>query len=46
LKNQREQLSARIKEMQKTLDLLDYKISIYEDAILKKAKELVQTVTL
>ncbi len=40
LKEQREQLAARIAEMQKTLDLLDYKIGVYEKAVLKKEKEL------
>jgi DNA-binding transcriptional MerR regulator len=43
LKEQRELLAARMKEMQKTLDLLDYKIEVYENAVLKKEKELVQT---
>ncbi len=28
-------------EMQKTLDLLDYKIEVYENAVLKKEKEMV-----
>lgn len=37
---QREQLATRMAEMQKTLDLLDYKIEVYETAILKKEKEL------
>ena len=37
---QREQLLARMKEMQETLDLLDYKISVYENAVLTKEKEL------
>ncbi len=40
LKEQREQLAARMAEMQKTLDLLDYKIEVYEKAVLKKEKEL------
>jgi len=40
LKNQREQLAARMEEMQKTLDLLDHKIEVYENAILKKEKEI------
>jgi DNA-binding transcriptional MerR regulator len=43
LKEQREQLSARMKEMQKTLDLLDHKIEVYENAVLTKEKEIVQT---
>jgi DNA-binding transcriptional MerR regulator len=42
LKEQREQLVARIKEMQKTLDILDYKIEVYENLVLKKEKEIVQ----
>ena len=43
LKEQRELLAARMKEMEKTLDLLDYKISVYENAVLKKEKEMIQT---
>jgi len=39
---QRAQLAARMAEMQKTLDLLDYKIEVYENAILKKEKEIIQ----
>jgi len=42
LKEQRELLAARMKEMQKTLDLLDYKIRVYENAVLKKEKEIVE----
>ncbi len=42
LKEQRKQLAARMKEMQETLDVLDYKISVYENAVLKKEKEIVQ----
>jgi DNA-binding transcriptional MerR regulator len=38
---QREQLAARMAEMQKTLDLLDYKIDVYENALLKREQELV-----
>lgn len=41
LKEQRELLVACINEMQKTLGILDYKISIYEDALSKKENELV-----
>jgi DNA-binding transcriptional MerR regulator len=44
LKEQRELLMARMQEMQKTLDLLDYKISVYENAVLKKEKEIIQIV--
>lgn len=40
LVEQREQLLARMKEMRETLNLLDYKISIYEKAVLKREKEL------
>lgn len=43
LKDQRELLVARMKEMQKTLDILDHKIEVYEKAVLKKEKEIVQT---
>jgi DNA-binding transcriptional MerR regulator len=42
LKEQREQLASRMKEMQKTLDLLDHKIEVYENAVLKKEKEMIQ----
>jgi len=41
LKEQREKLVAKIKEMQKTLDMLDYKIEVYEKAVLKREKELI-----
>ena len=43
LVEQRAQLAAKMEEMQKTLDLLDYKIEVYEKALLKKEKEIVQT---
>lgn len=42
LQEQRELLSTKLQELQKTLDLLDYKISIYENALLEKEKALVQ----
>ncbi len=42
--NQRDLLAARIQEMQKTLDLLDYKIDVYEEALLKKEQEMVREV--
>ena len=42
LKEQRELLTARMKEMQKTLDILDHKIEVYEKAVLKKEKEMIQ----
>ena len=41
LVEQRAQIAARMDEMQKTLDLLNYKISVYEDALLEKEQELV-----
>jgi DNA-binding transcriptional MerR regulator len=40
LKEQREQLFARMKEMQKTLDLLEYKINVYEKLVLGGEKEM------
>jgi DNA-binding transcriptional MerR regulator len=42
LKVQREQLLVKMNEMQKTLDMLDYKIEVYENAVLKKEKEIIQ----
>lgn len=39
---QREQLMERMNEMQKTLDLLDYKIDLYENAVLKNERQMVQ----
>jgi MerR family transcriptional regulator, aldehyde-responsive regulator len=42
LKEQRELLAARMKEMQKTLDLLDHKIEVYENAVLKKEQAMLQ----
>lgn len=42
LVEQREQLMARMNEMQKTLDILNHKIEVYEKAVLKKEKEMVQ----
>ena len=39
---QRELLVARMLEMQKTLDILDHKIEVYEKAVLKKEKEMIQ----
>ena len=38
----RELLVARMQEMQKTLDILDHKIEVYEKAVLKKEKEMNQ----
>jgi DNA-binding transcriptional MerR regulator len=42
LKHQREQLAARMEEMQKTLALLDHKIEVYENALLKREQEIVE----
>ena len=42
LKEQRALLAARMKEMQKTLDILDHKIEVYENAVLKKEQEMLQ----
>jgi DNA-binding transcriptional MerR regulator len=40
---QRALLAARMKEMQKTLDILDHKIEVYENAVLKREKEMLRT---
>lgn len=42
LKEQRELLAARMSEMQKTLDILDHKIEVYENAVLTKEKQMLQ----
>jgi MerR family transcriptional regulator, aldehyde-responsive regulator len=42
LVEQRDGLIARMKEMQKTLDILDHKIEAYENAVLTKEKGIVQ----
>jgi MerR family transcriptional regulator, aldehyde-responsive regulator len=42
LKEQRDLVATRMEEMQKTLDLLNHKIDVYEKAILKKEKEMLQ----
>jgi DNA-binding transcriptional MerR regulator len=39
---QRDLLVTRMAEMQKTLDLLNHKVEVYEKAILKKEKEILQ----
>ncbi len=44
LQDQRDLLAAHIQNLQKTLDLLDYKISVYEEALLKKEQEMVQEI--
>ena len=41
LKEQRRQLAAKMEEMQKTLEKLDYKIEVYENIVLKKEEELI-----
>jgi len=41
LVEQRAQHVARMEEMQETLDLLDYKIEVYEKAVLKVENEMV-----
>jgi len=40
---QRKLLLDRMNEMQKTLDILEHKIEVYEKAVLKKEKQIVQT---
>ena len=42
LKEQHELLLARVNEMQKTLVLLNHKIEVYEKAVLKKEKDMIQ----
>jgi DNA-binding transcriptional MerR regulator len=42
LVEQRKLLVERMNEMQKTLDILNHKIEVYEKAVLKKEKEIVQ----
>ncbi len=42
LKEQRTLLVTRMKEMQKTLDILDHKIEVYESAVLTKEKKVIQ----
>ncbi len=39
---QRNLVISRLEEMQKTLDRLNYKIEVYEKALLKKEKEMLQ----
>ena len=39
---QRDLLVSRMEEMQKTLDILNHKIEVYEKAVLKKEKQIVQ----
>ena len=40
LKEQREQLLIKMGELQETLDMLNYKIDVYENTVLKIEKEL------
>ena len=42
LVEQRQLLMDRMSEMQKTLDILNHKIEVYEKAVLKKEKEMIQ----
>ena len=42
LKEQRKLLADRMAEMQKTLDLLDHKIEVYENSLLKKEQAILQ----
>lgn len=37
---QRNKLAARMEELKKTMDKLDYKIKVYETAVMKREKEL------
>ena len=39
---QRDLLAAKMEEMKKTLDRLNYKIEVYENALLKREKEMLQ----
>jgi DNA-binding transcriptional MerR regulator len=40
LQKQREKLVAKMEEIQKTLDLVDHKLEVYENILLKKEKEI------
>ena len=40
--NQREQLVAKMAEIQKTIDLVDHKLAVYEHLLLEKEKEKVE----
>ena len=42
LVEQRDVVVARLEEIQKTLDRLNYKIDVYEKALLKKEQEMIQ----
>ena len=41
LVEQRQLLISRMEQMQKTLDILDHKIEVYEKAVLKNEKEMI-----
>src|SRR5688572_361430 len=43
LVEQRDLLVARMNEMQKTLDILNHKIEVYENAVLTKEKHMIPT---
>ena len=43
LKEQRKLLMMRMQEMQKTLDILEHKIEVYESALLQTEKEISET---
>ena len=42
LVEQRATLIARMEQMQKTLDILNHKIEVYEKAVLKNEKEMIR----
>ena len=42
LVEQRDQLMTKVAEMEETLDLLEYKISFYENALVEKENELIE----
>jgi len=42
LQKQREETVARMAELQKTLDMLDYKIKIYDNCVVQMEQELMQ----
>ena len=42
LKEQREQLVGKMEDIQKTLDLVDHKLEVYENIVLEKEKEIAQ----
>jgi MerR family transcriptional regulator, aldehyde-responsive regulator len=43
LKEQRDALAVRMQEMQKTLDILDHKIEVYENTVLKREQAMLRT---